>query len=128
MEDNNQKKCKTTSEIKCFYFIPTCILCSLIMGSVVTTMVYTWQKAEWFEGVITFLILDALLFGLALTAMIAMYREMSRLHERKTIELEEQNEELKEQNKQLDDLNKGYGKQIEELEKQIKEIKERNNQ
>lgn len=116
-----KKRSVVIDDMKKNYVNPTCWLCVILFVAIIATMVYTWVEVEWTCGIIVFGIADVLLLVLTLTAMVAMYREMSRIHERETLELEEQNGELKEQNKKLDDLNKGCGKRIEELEKRIKE-------
>lgn len=115
MEENNQKRSVVIDDMKKNYVKPTCWLCAIFFAAIIVTMVYTWVKVEGTYGIIVFSIADVLLLGLTLTAMVAMYREMSRIHERETIALEEQNEELKKQNEKC----------IEELEKQIGDLKKK---
>lgn len=136
MAEIDQKKSNVMGDMKIFYFIPTCVLCGVLLLSIIATVFVICNNVEWTVGIIVFSIVDVLLLILALTSMVAMYREMSRIHDRETVELEEQNEELKEKNKELKDqneelkeknkkLNEGFEKRIADLEKQIKDLEKK---
>ena len=66
-----------------YYAIPACILCILcIVGTPIIGGVM-FRIDEWSYGIIVLLMLALALMTMAIISIVAMYREVSRLHARK---------------------------------------------
>lgn len=66
-----------------YYAIPACILCILcIVGTAIIGGVM-FRIDEWSYGIIVLLMLALALMTMAIISIVAMYREVSRLHARK---------------------------------------------
>ena len=87
MEQSRSKLEKITLSIVTYidkyYAIPTCILCILCIVGVAIIGGVTFRTNEWSYGIIVLLMLALALMTMAIISIVAMYREISRLHARK---------------------------------------------
>lgn len=66
-----------------YYAIPACILCILCIVSLAIIGGVMFGIDEWSYGIIVLLMLALALMSMAIISIVAMYREVSRLHARK---------------------------------------------
>lgn len=66
-----------------YYAIPACILCILCIVGMAIIGGVMFRIDEWSYGIIVLLMLALALMTMAIISIVAMYREVSRLHARK---------------------------------------------
>lgn len=66
-----------------YYTIPACILCFLCIAGMAIIGGVMLRTDEWSYGIIVLLMLALALMTMAIISIVAMYREVSRLHARK---------------------------------------------
>lgn len=71
------------SYIKKNYCIPAIITCAVCVIGLAMIGYFTFNTNEWSYGIIVLLFLAFVLGTLAIVSLVAMYREVGRLHDRK---------------------------------------------
>ena len=81
-ENQNRESSSTLEGIKKNYQFYTTVSCGVFVWSMVLSIAFSFKTNEWSFGVILMLFLNLILAVLSIISLVAMYRELSRLHEK----------------------------------------------
>lgn len=111
MERKQQEKLilSFVTYINKYYAIPACVLCFLCIAGTAIIGGVMFKIDKWSYGIIVLLLLALALMTMAIISIVALYREVSRLHARKFPD--DVLEKMKQLNNIVEDLQRSQSKQ-----------------